>query len=114
MRGVFVLPVDVPAPGAGVFENLAGALGGDPHAVAAIPTFRREHGHPVYVSWAFARECTLHVDGVAEARLDRLIGERRVEVEVEDEGVVVNLNTTADFETWARRHGGGGAAGEQR
>lgn len=103
VRGVFVLPVDVPAPGRVVLTRLAGALNSSEGAVAAIPMHDGRHGHPVYVSWAFVSTRVLGVAHKAEARLDRLIGSARVEVPVEDSCVLVNLNTPEDFEGWARR-----------
>jgi CTP:molybdopterin cytidylyltransferase MocA len=102
IRGVFILPVDVPAPSKDVFTRLAAALGAPGSAAAAIPTHYGRHGHPVYVSWPFVSTRILGVAQTPDARLDRLIGRARVEVPVEDAGVCVNLNTAEEFEAWAR------------
>lgn len=106
--GVFVLPVDAPAPGREVFTLLAGALDSSASAVAVIPMRDGRHGHPVYLSWAFVSTRVLGVAHKAEARLDRLIGIARVEVPVEDACVLVNLNTPEDFDEWARAECGVG------
>ncbi len=103
IRGVFVLPVDVPAPRAEVLTRLSAALAEPGSAVAAIPTHQGRHGHPVYVSWDFLEMRVLRVAPSPDDRLDRLIGRERVEVPVDDPGVLVNLNTAQDFEDWARR-----------
>ncbi len=98
VRGVFVLPVDVPAPDRRVFEALARAVGS---SGAAIPVHHGERGHPVYVSWDLVRGRVLGAG--ADARLDHLIEDGRMEVSVDDPGVLDNLNTAADFDVWASR-----------
>jgi molybdenum cofactor cytidylyltransferase len=97
-RGVFVLPVDVPAAGAGVWAALSRS------DVPAAPVWRGERGHPVYLPWGWvASELLALVDagGVASARLDRLLEGWVSEVEVDDPGVLVNLNTPADVARWS-------------
>ncbi len=102
IRGVFILPVDVPAPSKDVFTRLAAALTTPGSPAAAIPTHDGQHGHPVYVSWPFASTRILGVAQTPDARLDRLIGRARIEAPVDDSGVLMNLNTSEDFEVWAR------------
>ncbi len=100
-RGVFVLPVDVPAPGRGVFGVLPG-----PGAVA--PVYRGKPGHPVYLSWGWVRRriLTPGQGGAApplsgdQRRLDRLLAGEVVRVEVDDPATVANLNTPEDLERW--------------
>ncbi len=93
-RGVFVLPVDVPASSADVFTDVARC------ADAAIPVHAGQHGHPLYLSWTLVRERILGAS--PEGRLDRLIADVRTEVEVGDPSVAINLNTPEDFLRWER------------
>jgi CTP:molybdopterin cytidylyltransferase MocA len=94
-RGLFVLPVDVPAPSTQVFESLM-----ESDEVAA-PVHAGAKGHPVYLPWPWV-ETTLirHAAsaGPAERRLDRMIVPRFVPVD--DPSVVANLNTPKDVAEW--------------
>jgi CTP:molybdopterin cytidylyltransferase MocA len=94
-RGVFILPVDVPAPPAMTWEALAAAAGDR----VAVPTFGGEHGHPVALSAAWlARSFPLAPD--AEDRLDHLIEGHVSYLAVDDPTVVVNLNTPDEVAAW--------------
>ncbi len=101
--GIFVLPVDVPAPGPNVFASFSHAIPQASPAVAAIPTHRGTRGHPVYLRWPFVASHILTANP-AEARLDQLIGDARIEVPVSDSSVIENLNTADDFAAWASRN----------
>ena len=104
-RGVFVLPVDVPAPGRGVFDSLSGSAG------ASVPVYRGKAGHPVYLPWGWVRGRVLTPGQGGEAspldggrrRLDRLLDGEAVRVAVDDPATVVNLNTPGDLERWLGR-----------
>jgi CTP:molybdopterin cytidylyltransferase MocA len=100
--GAFVLPVDVPAPEPTVFALLSRAIPHTSPAVAAIPTLRQVRGHPVYLRWNFVASHILSANP-ANARLDQLIGDARIEVPVPDASVIENLKTTQDFAAWASR-----------
>src|SRR5262245_59801794 len=52
LAGVFVLPVDVPAPKEGVWHTLAQATGQSRDGIVS-PSFEGRHGHPVYIPWNF-------------------------------------------------------------
>ncbi len=101
-RGVFVLPVDVPAPGRGVFDCLSRSAG------VSVPVYRGTSGHPVYLPWGWVRGRVLTPGQGGEAspldggrrRLDRLLDGEAVRVAVDDPAVVVNLNTPDDLERW--------------
>jgi CTP:molybdopterin cytidylyltransferase MocA len=102
-RGLFVLPIDVPAAGPAVWSALARTGG------VAIPTCGGRRGHPVYLPWGWLM-------GVLAAlppspRLDALIGPVATEVAVDDPSVLVNLNTPEDVRAWLA---GGGGASEPR
>lgn len=93
--GVFVLPVDVPAPSPEVFEALSRALPGAP---AAVPEFEGRGGHPVLLSGESAN-LLLKVDPAAPvARLDRWLREAHARrVPVLDARVRMDLNSSLDF-----------------
>ncbi len=96
-RGVFVLPVDVPAPLREVWGALAGSM------TPAVPEFEGQRGHPVYLPWAWVRERLLGVALPPESRRLNalLVGEARA-VAVDDRHVVTNLNTPEDVSRWMR------------
>ncbi|MBL8746360.1 MAG: NTP transferase domain-containing protein [Phycisphaerae bacterium] len=104
--GVFVLPVDVPAPGASVWSALRGA-GVRPSA----PAHAGRRGHPVWLPWGFVeRDVLSHADdaGWLEGmRLDRLVEGELVPVSVDDAGVLVNLNDPGDVARWVASGGSG-------
>lgn len=97
-RGIFVQPVDVPAPRSETYLALAAALcdGVD----VCRPRFGDKHGHPVLLSHAFAVRLLGVEPRGAEARLDRqiraLADERVASVEVSDEAVIGNWNEPGD------------------
>lgn len=71
-RGVFILPVDVPAPAAATWDALIGTLGGPMGAVVPEDA-RGRGGHPVLLGAELARRY-LEIDpGHANARLDVLL-----------------------------------------
>ncbi len=90
----FILPVDVPAPRADVWDTLAAAA--DP---VSVPTCSGRHGHPVCVTRAFAEQNILPAIS-REARLDQVISKHVCYVEVGDEDVVANLNTPDAVAAW--------------
>lgn len=98
VRGVFILPVDVPAPAPAVWQALAA------DASVGVPTFESRHGHPLYLSWSWIEEHVLPVRAHTESyRLDAMIRDTLREVPVTDPDVVTNLNTLADVEAWLAR-----------
>jgi molybdenum cofactor cytidylyltransferase len=108
--GVFVLPVDVPAPPRAVWDALA-TQAESPDTLAAVPTYAGRGGHPLLLTPEGAHA----VRGSLEAhRLDALLhawGSERVRrVPVGDPGVCVNLNAPADV----RRYRPGAWAADSR
>lgn len=101
LDGVFLLPVDVPAPAREVWSAIHGGV----HP--RVPRFGDQRGHPVWLPWAFVNRAILPRasggDWVARTRLDHLIADELVEVEVDDPGVLANLNTREDVERWVVR-----------
>lgn len=98
--GVFVLPVDVPSPGAAVYEALIGA------GEAAAPMHGDRKGHPLLMPWSFIRSHVLAASRSADEasrRLDRLVRPRLVPVD--DRSVITNLNTPEDVQAWVAGDG---------
>ncbi len=90
-RDVFILPVDVPCAAADVFESLCAA------ASVAIPEYRGEAGHPVFLPSAWIDEALSGAESNSSSmRLDELIRPDAVRVAVDDLRVCMNLNTPAD------------------
>jgi molybdenum cofactor cytidylyltransferase len=102
-RGVWVLPVDVPAPTPATFAALLDAFA--PGVAAVTPTREGRGGHPVLLSAAFAASLAQVATG-PDARLDAQLraldrrGERR-RVEVPDPAVSLDLDTFAEAEAYA-------------
>lgn len=94
--GVFILPVDVPAPSESVWSALAGH-----GSEATAPVFESRRGHPVWLSWTFVADHVLPAD--PDARLDALVDGHLSEVAVTDPDVAANLNTPADLQAWIAR-----------
>lgn len=97
--GVFILPIDTPAPIREVWAALA-ATG----AVAA-PHHQDRSGHPVYLPWGWVTDNLLDpaVDP-SSARLDHLIGADIVRVPTDDPDTATNLNRPEDLEQWLHRN----------
>lgn len=95
-RGAFVLPVDVPAAGSGVWSALAVASGS-----AAVPVHEGRGGHPVLCGAGVVADVLATPCDAPDARLDAKLRARGdvVRVEVDDPRVTMNLNTPED---WAR------------
>lgn len=97
VAGVFVLPVDVPAPTDVVLWRTLANCG-----AVARPAWRGRHGHPLYLPWPWVeRELSARLDD-AGARLDELIAGSVRDVAVDDETVVWNLNTPEDVRRFER------------
>jgi len=92
-RGVFVLPVDVPAPERGTWNALRQGVDGN----VTVPACGARRGHPIYMPWAFAQ--TL-IGAPASARLDELIAGCSRSIEVSDPAVTTNLNTPDGVRAW--------------
>ncbi len=99
--GVFILPVDTPAPAPAVWHALAQAGG------VAIPAFQGRSGHPVllhspWVRGLLSRIAHEHLDPNS-LRLDQLIAPVARQIPVDDPAVCVNLNTIDDVQAFLAR-----------
>ena len=92
----FVLPVDVPAASAPVWDALEEALG--PGLDAAIPVFEGRGGHPVLLAPSFIARLMSQDPASPEARLDVALRSAKVErVPTSDPHVRLNLNAPEDW-----------------
>jgi CTP:molybdopterin cytidylyltransferase MocA len=118
VAGVFVLPIDVPAPHPGAWLALRDAARGEQTTPPrpTVPTINGRRGHPVYLPWAWAAANVLapaRALGPAAdqtLRLDTLIAEAAVAVPVDDPDTLTNLNTPAAVAAWAARSTRSGGA----
>lgn len=95
-NGVFVLPIDVPAPPGKVWSNLSTAL-----AQVAVPTHLGRAGHPVLLGHEFIKTiCNIPLNSLS-ARLDHQISQLPetavARIHCEDSEVLMNLNSPADW-----------------
>lgn len=98
-RGVFVLPIDVPAPGAALWRDLAAT------DAVAVPMVNDRGGHPVYLPWDWA-DANILAPGIdpSAARLDTLIEEVALRVPTDDPDAATNCNTPGDLDRWLERN----------
>lgn len=91
--GVFVLPVDVPAPRPPVWAALAKT------DRPAAPRWRGCGGHPLFLPHAWVND---HLPPMTDpaGRLDRLVAPDLLPVDVDDPSVRFNFNTPADVQSW--------------
>lgn len=99
-RGIFILPVDVPVPGAGVWAALR------QRGQVCVPTHGPCRGHPLWMDWSFVEAALLPRIADPVSRLDELTRAACVAVETGDESVLLNLNTPADVVAYERRLAG--------
>lgn len=103
LRGdALVWPIDHPLARPGTARRLLDAPG-----EWVVPTFHGRGGHPIVLR---GRAVDLARAAPPHAPLrDALRGARRVDVPVEDDGVLANLDTPEDVEALARERGAGDA-----
>lgn len=97
-RGCFVVPLDVPVPGAPVWQALANDLGTG--VLAVVPEYGDRRGHPVLLAAPLAALLVAMPVDAPESRLDvqlrALPARTRLVTVVDDPRVLLNLNTTDD------------------
>jgi CTP:molybdopterin cytidylyltransferase MocA len=102
IRGVFILPVDVPTPAPEVFAKLSAPVRAP--LEGTIPVYRGngQNGHPLYLKWAIVKEDILGRKPGPEVRLDYLTEGILELIGVDDPNVTANLNTAQDFARWSK------------
>lgn len=97
-QGVFILPIDTPAPQPQVWTDLAAT-----NAVAS-PSVGDLSGHPLYAPWAWIADRLLTASINPDTdRLDTLIADDRVTVPTDDTDAITNLNRPEDLANWLER-----------
>lgn len=95
-RGVFILPIDVPAS-----RDHALWLSLQTAAVPTTPTFQGKRGHPIYLPWSWITSTLDHqvsrTTDPDSLRLDELLKPSALEIPVNDPVIACNLNTPEDF-----------------
>lgn len=100
VKGVFVCPADMPMIRSTTLVQIIHKWNPDS---AVIPRYGGRKGHPVLLSWNMARWC---VDNEEDRILPRVLETFKtsvVEVDVDDEGVVIDLDRPKDYETCVAR-----------
>lgn len=99
--GLFILPVDVPAPKPEVWKALASS------GAVSVPEYDGRRGHPVFLPWRWIGQMVSQGPSFASsrgvtgpARLDALIEQDLVRVPVNDPEIGVNLNTPEDLSAY--------------
>ena len=97
-QAAVVLLADMPKVAAALIDQLADALAAHPLALAAAPVRNGQRGNPVCLSRAlFAQVAALSGDQGARKLLDGL-GGRLVEIDVDDDAVARDIDTSAALE----------------
>jgi CTP:molybdopterin cytidylyltransferase MocA len=100
-QGVYVLPVDVPAPPRRVWQELCET------GQVTVPTFQDVHGHPLYLPWEWIAEVLKAMpdhERAGHLRLDTLIAPVARYLNVHEPSVAANLNTPEDVARWLATH----------
>lgn len=95
-RGIFILPIDVPAA-----RNHALWLSLQSSEFPTTPTFQGKRGHPIYLPWSWITstldpKLSLTPDPDS-LRLDEILKPSALEILVNDPVVACNLNTPEDL-----------------
>lgn len=97
--GAFILPVDMPNPKNAVWESLHENM--TDSIDACIPSMKGRAGHPVLLSLKFMESLSKKTPYQPESRLDlqiqRLSKDKICYVDVDDPKIIMNVNTTADY-----------------
>ena len=103
--GVFVLPVDVPAPMVEVWHKLVDHLNGKVKVV--IPEYKAEGGHPILLSSGLVNELRQISLTDETARLDmqirKLPAQQVTRISTQDVQVTMNLNTPEEWDSFKKK-----------
>ena len=95
-RGLFILPIDVPAS-----RNPALWCSLQSSEVPTTPTFQGKRGHPIYLPWSWVTSTLdpqlAQTPDPDSLRLDELLKPSALEIPVNDPIVACNLNTPEDL-----------------
>lgn len=93
---IMVLPVDVPLLSTAVLASLLKAVGTS-HAAIARAAYRGRHGHPVLFTSAVFDELRAADPAVGARAVVRADPSRVMDVEVDDPGVIFDVDTPEDY-----------------
>jgi molybdenum cofactor cytidylyltransferase len=96
VRGLLVMPVDIPLVAAGTIAAVAAAFTARAPLIARA-VCRGRHGHPVVFSRAAFADLRAADPDVGAKAVLRLHADRVLDVEVEDEGVLIDLDDPAAY-----------------
>jgi molybdenum cofactor cytidylyltransferase len=100
VAGALILLGDMPGIEAAILDRLIGAFALQPDALAAIPIRAGRRGNPVLLSQAlFSAVARLDGDEGARRLLVEAAPGRVVEVDIESDGVTLDIDTPADLAT---------------
>ncbi len=96
VRGILVMPVDLPLVRVATLRLLLQSLADDGTAMCARPIFEGTHGHPIALSRALA--VMVLARGPTTPLRDALLGTRTVDVACDDPGVLHDVDHLEDLE----------------
>ncbi|HEB60780.1 MAG TPA: hypothetical protein ENJ06_03045 [Phycisphaeraceae bacterium] len=99
--GVYILPVDVPAPSPSTWRNLHSAARSEEYTMPVVPVFKGKRGHPPLLPGGWLKNNLLNNRKDSPKRLDYLLSGNCRELPVDDPLVTLNLNRPEDV---ARLH----------
>lgn len=95
--GLFLCLADMPRVSLALFERLHASLAGDPLTRVVVPVHAGRRGHPVLFAHACLPELALLAGDTGARSVVHAAGEGLREVPWEDDSVLLDLDTPADF-----------------
>lgn len=97
---ILLVPADSPGITSGVVARILEAAETSPESIL-IPTYQGRRGHPIALPWRIACKVTELPLGAGINALVALHAAVVVEIDVDDPGVVDDLDTPEDYRRWA-------------
>ena len=98
VRGLLVMPVDIPLVRVETFERLLEAFSKAPTSIVR-PTYRGRHGHPVIFDRSSFDPLRRADPGVGAKVVLQSDAERVFNVDVQDEGVLIDIDSIEEYIT---------------
>lgn len=105
--GILLIPGDFPGLTPGVVAEVVRRFQRKPNRII-VPEHGGKRGHPVALPWELALEIALLPPGFGVNALLKRHGERVESFQVDDTGVVEDMDTPADYQRWVGLAGPGG------
>ncbi len=100
VKGVFICPADMPLIRSSTLVQMIRAWNPEN---AVVPRYRLKRGHPVLLPWMMVRWCVENDEDRILPRALETFQSSVVELDVEDEGVLFDLDRPTDYETCVAR-----------